>query len=131
MPPHRLADAVAGARAMGWAGFNCSLPRKIAVIKHLDGLGESARLIGAVNCVVRDDGGRFIGENTDGKGFLRSLEEITPATGKRAVIFGAGGTRKAVTIVPLSRPPRAAAKTPRSIAAISPAGEAAAPPNHS
>ena len=98
VPPDRLADAVAGARAMGWAGFNCSLPHKVAVIEHLDGLGESAQLIGAVNCVVRDADGRFIGENTDGKGFLRSLEEITPATGKQALIFGAGGAARAIAV---------------------------------
>lgn len=98
VPPRRLADAVAGARAMGWAGFNCSLPHKVAVIEHLDGLGESARLIGAVNCVVRDDEGRFIGQNTDGKGFLHSLEEITPTAGKRALIFGAGGAARAIAV---------------------------------
>ena len=43
--PAHLADAVRGARAMGWAGFNCSLPHKVAVIEHLDGLGESASII--------------------------------------------------------------------------------------
>ena len=37
--PRDLGDAVRGARAMGWAGFNCSLPHKVAVIEHLDGLG--------------------------------------------------------------------------------------------
>lgn len=98
VPADRLADAVAGARAMGWAGFNCSLPHKVAVIEHLDGLGESAHLIGAVNCVVRDGDGRFIGENTDGKGFLRSLEEVTPAAGKRVAIFGAGGAARAIAV---------------------------------
>lgn len=98
VPADRLAAAVAGARAMGWAGFNCSLPHKVAVIEHLDGLGESARLIGAVNCVVRDADGRFIGENTDGKGFLRSLEEVTPAAGKRVAIFGAGGAARAIAV---------------------------------
>ena len=40
--PEDLGDAVRGARAMGWAGFNCSIPHKVAVIDHLDGLGESA-----------------------------------------------------------------------------------------
>lgn len=98
VPADRLAEAVAGARAMGWAGFNCSLPHKVAVIEHLDGLGESARLIGAVNCVVRAGDGRFIGENTDGKGFLRSLEEVTPAAAKRVAIFGAGGAARAIAV---------------------------------
>ena len=98
VPADRLAAAVAGARAMGWAGFNCSLPHKVAVIGHLDGLGESARLIGAVNCIVRDGEGRFIGQNTDGKGFLRTLEEITTAAEKRVVIFGAGGAARAIAV---------------------------------
>ena len=53
VPPEKLGDAVRGARAMGWKGFNCSLPHKVAVIEHLDGLGESAAIMGAVNCVVR------------------------------------------------------------------------------
>ena len=38
--PQNLGAAVAGARAMNWAGFNCSLPHKVAVIQHLDGLGR-------------------------------------------------------------------------------------------
>src|SRR5512139_1082810 len=67
--PAGLGDAVRGAWAMGWVGFNCSLPHKLAVAEHLAGLAESARIIGAVNCVVRRDEG-WIGENTDGLGFL-------------------------------------------------------------
>ena len=51
--PDALGDAVRGARAMGWAGFNCSIPHKVSVIEHLDSLGESAAVVGAVNCVVR------------------------------------------------------------------------------
>jgi shikimate dehydrogenase len=46
--PAALGDAVRGARAMGWLGFNCSIPHKVAVIEHLDALGESAAVIGAV-----------------------------------------------------------------------------------
>ena len=45
--PEKLGDAVRGARAMDWAGFNCSLPHKVAVIEHLDGLGESAAIMRA------------------------------------------------------------------------------------
>lgn len=95
--PENLAAAVAGARAMNWVGFNCSIPHKIAVIEHLDGLGESATVIGAVNCVVRRDG-QYIGENTDGKGFLKSLQEIIDPTGKRIVMFGAGGAARAIGV---------------------------------
>jgi len=92
-----LADAVAGARAMNWAGFNCSLPHKIAVIPLLDGLGESAAIIGAVNCVVRR-GERYLGENTDGKGFVKSLLEKSELQGKSLVLLGAGGAARAISV---------------------------------
>jgi shikimate dehydrogenase len=95
--PAKLAAAVQGAKAMGFRGFNCSLPHKVSVIAHLDGLGESAEAMGAVNCVVQRDG-RFIGENTDGKGFLRSLQTLEEPRGKSVVLFGAGGAARAVAV---------------------------------
>jgi shikimate dehydrogenase len=95
--PEKLGDAVRGARAMGWAGFNCSLPHKVAVIEHLDGLGESAAIMRAVNCAVRR-GEKYIGENTDGKGFLMSLEGIVEPRGKRVILFGAGGAARALGV---------------------------------
>ena len=95
--PEALADAVRGARALGFAGFNCSLPHKVAVIEHLDGLGQSASIMGAVNCVVRRDD-RYIGENTDGKGFLKSLRERVDPAGKDIVILGAGGAARAIGV---------------------------------
>lgn len=95
--PAALGDAVRGAKAMGWVGFNCSLPHKVAVIEHLDGVGESAEIIGAVNCAVLRDG-QWIGENTDGKGFVQSLTEVTDPTDKRVVIFGAGGAARAIGV---------------------------------
>jgi shikimate dehydrogenase len=95
--PLGLGDAVRGARAMGFAGFNCTIPHKVAVIPHLDGLGESAALMGAVNCVVRR-GDKLIGENTDGKGFVTALCELTDPRGKRVVMFGAGGAARAIGV---------------------------------
>jgi shikimate dehydrogenase len=92
-----LADAVHGATAMGWIGFNCSLPHKVAVIELLDELAESARLIGAVNCAVRRDG-RWIGENTDGQGFLGSLRTLVEPAGQRVLILGAGGAARAIAV---------------------------------
>ncbi|QBL92457.1 Shikimate dehydrogenase (NADP(+)) [Komagataeibacter saccharivorans] len=92
-----LAAAVAGAVAMEWVGFNCSLPHKVAVIEHLDELAQSARIIGAVNCVsIRD--GRLIGNNTDGKGFLASLQSVTDPAGKRVLVLGAGGAARAIAV---------------------------------
>jgi shikimate dehydrogenase len=92
-----LGDAVRGARAMGWAGFNCSIPHKVPVLEHLDRLAPSAELIGAVNCVVaRDD--ELIGENTDGQGFLASLRTLIDPSGQQLVLFGAGGAARAIAV---------------------------------
>lgn len=93
--PENLGDAVRGARAMGWAGFNCSIPHKVAVIDHLDGLGQSAAIMQAVNTVVRR-GDKLIGENTDGKGFVQALREVIDPSGRAVVVFGAGGAARAV-----------------------------------
>jgi len=95
--PEGLADAVRGTRAMGWAGFNCSIPHKVAVVAHLDALAESAAVIGAVNCAVARDG-RLVGENTDGQGFMESLRTVVEPRGKRLVIFGAGGAARAIAV---------------------------------
>jgi shikimate dehydrogenase len=95
--PEALADAVRGARAMGWKGFNCSLPHKVTVIEHLDELAESARLIGAVNCVVERDG-RWVGENTDGAGFVASLRGVIDPAGRSLVLLGAGGAARAIGV---------------------------------
>lgn len=95
--PEDLPAAVAGARAMGFGGFNLTIPHKVAVIPHLDGLGESAEVIGAVNCVVRR-GDTLIGENTDGRGFLESLREIIDPSGAKVTMIGAGGAARAIAV---------------------------------
>jgi shikimate dehydrogenase len=95
--PAALGAAARGARAMGWRGFNCSIPHKVAIIDHLDGLGESAATIGAVNCAVRR-GDKLIGENTDGVGFMESLRTLVDPAGKSVVVFGAGGAARAIAV---------------------------------
>jgi shikimate dehydrogenase len=95
--PEDLKDAVAGARAMNWVGFHLSAPHKVEVIKYLDGLGESAKVMGAVNCAVMRDG-KLIGENTDGKGFLESLREVIDPAGKVVTVLGAGGAARAIAV---------------------------------
>ena len=95
--PNDLEAAVKGAKVMGFQGFNCTIPHKVKVIDYLDGLGESASLMGAVNCVVRRNG-QWIGENTDGKGFVSSLRDLTNPERKKVVIFGAGGAARAISV---------------------------------
>lgn len=95
--PTNLANAVEGARALGIKGFNLTIPHKVAVMQYLDDITLEARIIGAVN-TVRREGNRWIGENTDGKGFMRGLTndaEIDP-NDKNVVILGAGGAARAI-----------------------------------
>lgn len=93
----RLAEAVRAVRVLGFRGGNCTMPCKVTVIPHLDRLGQSAGLMEAVNCVVVD-GEELVGENTDGKGFLQSLGEVTDPAGKRVTILGAGGAARAIAV---------------------------------
>ena len=93
-----LAAAVAGMRAMNFRGINLTIPHKAEVLRHLDEIAPDAGLIGAVN-TVRRDGDRLVGENTDGKGFLRSLQAVPiDPRGRRVVILGAGGAAKAIAV---------------------------------
>jgi shikimate dehydrogenase len=93
-----LEDAIKGLKAFKMRGINCTIPHKLAVIKYLDELSESARLIGAVNTIVNDNG-RLFGDNTDGKGFMESLHQngVDPK-GKKIVIMGAGGAARAISV---------------------------------
>ncbi len=96
--PDKLPDAIRGIRALGFRGLNLTVPHKVAVIPLLDEVRPDAALIGAVNTVRVDRDRRLIGENTDGKGFLRGIREdahLDPV-GKHAVILGAGGAARAI-----------------------------------
>src|ERR1044072_5655637 len=96
--PESLPDAIRGMRAMGMKGMNLTIPHKVAVLPLLDEISRDAAIIGAVN-TVRRDGDKLIGENTDGKGFLRGVREeagIDPA-GKTIVGLGAGGAGRGNT----------------------------------
>lgn len=95
--PENLGDAVRGAKAMGFKGFNCTIPHKVEVIKFLDELTPAAQKIGAVNCVAIKNG-RLLGENTDGKGFLQSVRALRPIDGVNVVLLGAGGAARAIAV---------------------------------
>ena len=95
--PEHLGDAVRGAIGMGWLGFNCSIPHKVAILAYLDALAPSAEIIGAVNCVINNDG-HLTGENTDGQGFVNALRTITDPAGASMVILGAGGAARAIAV---------------------------------
>lgn len=92
--PERLAEALSGARALGFRQLAISIPHKEAVMQHLDDIDQTARAIGAVNTVTRE-GERLVGANTDWLGLVRALERHGELAGRRAVVLGAGGAARA------------------------------------
>ena len=96
--PDDLQCAIDAVKAMHFRGINLTMPHKIKVIPMLDELSEAAQIIGAVNTVINNDG-HLIGENTDGKGFTRSLmREGVELTGKKIMVLGAGGAARAIAV---------------------------------
>jgi shikimate dehydrogenase len=90
--PERLPVAVAGLAALGFVGFNVTMPHKEAILSLVDELDETARLAGAVNTVVVGEGGSLRGLNTDGSGFVEACGEAGVSfAGRRVLILGAGG----------------------------------------
>ena len=96
--PEKIGDAIAGLKAMKMRGINCTIPHKIEVLQYLDNIAPSAKLIGAVNTIINDDG-VLSGENTDGQGFMIALKDDgIAAQGKNVVVLGAGGAARAICV---------------------------------
>lgn len=92
---NHLPHFIQGVKAMGIRGVSCTIPHKVEVMKHLDQIDETAKIIGAVNTIVNDQG-VLKGYNTDWLGIVNSLEKITPIKNKKIALLGAGGTARAV-----------------------------------
>ncbi len=92
-----LEKAVEGVRHLGIKAIGVTIPYKIDVVPYLDELDSDARRIGAVNAIVNHHG-TLLGANTDGKGAVKALQEVTPIAGKKVVLLGAGGAARAVAI---------------------------------
>lgn len=91
-----LPAAVEGLKACNIRGFNLTMPNKNKVVELLDELSPAARLIGAVNTVVHENG-RLIGYNTDGVGYMQSVKDAGyDITGKTITVMGAGGAATAI-----------------------------------
>ena len=92
----RLAEAVKGACALNVLGLNVTVPYKSAVIESLVETDELAAHIGAVNTLVRTDGG-YKGDNTDMTGLYRAMTgEGIRIEGEEIILLGAGGAARAV-----------------------------------
>ena len=94
-----LEKAIEGIRHLGIDGINVTIPHKVNIIKYLDGLDEEAQLLGAVN-TVKNESGKLIGYNTDGKGFVNVLKDKNIAIKDKTIaILGAGGAARAISMI--------------------------------
>ena len=97
--PGRADDAIAAMRTLHLGGLSVTMPHKADIAASVDRLTPQAKLLGAVNCVAWDQG-ELVGHNTDGGGFVDSLEleTGTPVAGRSIVVIGAGGAARAVVL---------------------------------
>jgi len=94
-----LESALRGMVALGFKGFNVTMPHKREICKYLDTLAENAALIGAVNTVVVSEEGHTVGHNTDASGFISMLADHgVGIRGQTMVQIGAGGAGRAIAI---------------------------------
>ena len=95
----RVEDAIKGAYALNLKGLNVTVPHKSAVIPYLKELDPLAEKIGAVNTLVRVDGG-YKGYNTDMTGLKRAMEkENIIIEGRDVILLGAGGASRAIAFM--------------------------------
>lgn len=92
-----LKEAVLGARALGFRGFNVTLPYKREISPFMDQLSPAAEITGAINTVVAQSSGSLAGHNTDVSGFTRAANRTEyPIENSSCLVFGAGGAAAAV-----------------------------------
>ncbi len=94
--PQNLEQAVLGLEAIGWQGFNVTIPHKQAIMAHLIEISPIAQAVGAVNTVWRTAAG-WRGGNTDITGFFAPLQQLGwPWPNAVAIVLGCGGAARAV-----------------------------------
>lgn len=93
-----LKQAVEGLKLAGIRGFNLTMPNKNKALELMDHLSPAAELIGAVN-TVSNENGILTGYNTDGVGFMRSLQEAGyEVSGENMTLLGAGGAATSICV---------------------------------
>ncbi|AOV07927.1 shikimate dehydrogenase [Sporosarcina ureilytica] len=96
--PEHLGQAVESLKLLGCSGWNVTVPHKSAIIPFLDEIDESAEVMNAVNTVEVLPDGSLRGSNTDGAGFVQSLEEMFGhlCVEKKVLVIGAGGAARGI-----------------------------------
>lgn len=97
VPGENLKDAVNAIRSLNFRGVNVTIPHKEAVIPYLDDVSPEAATCGAVN-VICNENGRLRGYNTDGAGFIASLQEAQVPLQGKALFIGAGGAARSLAV---------------------------------
>jgi shikimate dehydrogenase len=98
VPSLALPEAISRLRASDTAGANVTIPHKLAVMEHMDGLDPDALRARAVNTIVHD-GERLVGSNTDVAGIRAAIDEVgLQPRGINAVILGTGGSARAAAV---------------------------------
>lgn len=93
--PKDLKMAMDGVRGLGIRGVSVTMPHKQEVLRYLDKIDKEAKIIGAVNTIVNDNG-KLTGFNTDYLGAIVALEKKISLKGKKVAIIGAGGVARAI-----------------------------------
>ena len=93
-----VAKAIEAIKTFRMRGCNVTMPCKNEAAKYMDELSPAARIIGAVNTIVNEDG-RLIGHITDGQGFVDNLRDHgVEITGKKIIVCGGGGAAAAIQV---------------------------------
>ncbi len=96
--PEELPTVVAGLKSVHIRGFNLTMPHKTAILPLVDELTDAARLSGAVNTVINENG-HLIGHTTDGIGYMQSaIDAGCSIIGKTMTLLGAGGAATAICV---------------------------------
>lgn len=83
---------------MQYRGLNVTIPHKVDVFNYMDEVSDSAKVIGAINCITLSDN-KLIGSNTDSDGFMQGLTNAYSSINfenKNALVIGAGGASRAI-----------------------------------
>ena len=83
---------------MQYRGLNVTIPHKVDVFNYMDEVSDSAKVIGAINCITLSDN-KLIGSNTDADGFMQGLTNAYSSINfenKNALVIGAGGASRAI-----------------------------------
>mgnify|MGYP001647686604 FL=1 len=96
--PDQLEDAVKGFKALNVRGWNVSMPYKTTIGQYLDHITPIAKMCGAINTVINDNG-VLTGTITDGTGYMSALKDQgIDIIGKKMTIVGAGGAATAIVM---------------------------------